>query len=66
MYLNWKHDIQGDLYGPSGHSLWEVVYHCLRAGDVDAVQNVTESHLKNIPTVAALAVVLDGLNENEK
>lgn len=54
------------MYGPNGHALWEVVYHCLRAGELQSVAKIADSHLKNLPSCAAVTVALVELEKSHK
>uniref|UniRef100_A0A1I7V779 Nuclear pore protein n=1 Tax=Loa loa TaxID=7209 RepID=A0A1I7V779_LOALO len=71
-FLNVKHlkptqrHTQDGVYGPNGHALWEVVYHCLRAGELQSVAKIADSHLKNLPSCAAATVALLQLEKNKK
>ncbi|KAL3998910.1 Nup93/Nic96 family protein [Acanthocheilonema viteae] len=71
-FLNVKHykpvqrHIQDGVYGSNGHALWEVIYHCLRAGELQSAAKIADSHLKNLPSCAAATVALLELEKNEK
>uniref|UniRef100_A0A915Q733 Nuclear pore protein n=1 Tax=Setaria digitata TaxID=48799 RepID=A0A915Q733_9BILA len=71
-FLNVKHfkpvqrHTQDGVYGPNGHALWEVVYHCLRAGELQSVAKIVDSHLKNLPSCAAASVALLELEKTKK
>uniref|UniRef100_A0A1I8EWM8 Nuclear pore protein n=3 Tax=Wuchereria bancrofti TaxID=6293 RepID=A0A1I8EWM8_WUCBA len=71
-FLNVKHlkptqrHTQDGVYGPNGHALWEIVYYCLRAGELQSVAKIADSHLKNLPSCAAVTVALLHLEKNKK
>lgn len=54
------------MYGPNGHALWEVVYYCLRAGELQSAAKIADSHLKNLPSCAAVAVALLELEKSKR
>lgn len=54
------------MYGANGHALWEVVYYCLRAGELQSIAKIANSHLKNLPSCAAATVALLQLEKNKK
>ncbi|MCP9263465.1 Nuclear pore complex protein Nup93 [Dirofilaria immitis] len=63
-FLNVKHfkptqrHTQDGVYGPNGHALWEVIYYCLRAGELQSVAKIADSHLKNLPSCVAATIAL--------
>ncbi|CAG9540043.1 unnamed protein product [Cercopithifilaria johnstoni] len=71
-FLNVKHlkptqrHTQDGVYGPNGHALWEVVYHCLRAGELQSAAKIADSHLKNLPSCAAATIALLELEKSKK
>uniref|UniRef100_A0A0R3RXD0 Nuclear pore protein n=1 Tax=Elaeophora elaphi TaxID=1147741 RepID=A0A0R3RXD0_9BILA len=71
-FLNVKHlkptqrHTQDGVYGSNGHALWEVVYHCLRAGELQSAAKIADSHLKNLPSCAAATIALLELEKSKK
>ncbi|VDK64983.1 unnamed protein product [Onchocerca ochengi] len=71
-FLNVKHfkptqrHTQDGVYGPNGHALWEVIYYCLRAGELQSVAKIADSHLKNLPSCAAATIALLELEKSKK
>ncbi|KAM3715813.1 Nuclear pore complex protein [Dirofilaria immitis] len=71
-FLNVKHfkptqrHTQDGVYGPNGHALWEVIYYCLRAGELQSVAKIADSHLKNLPSCVAATIALLELEKNKK
>ncbi|VDK28824.1 unnamed protein product [Gongylonema pulchrum] len=66
-FMHKKHYANEDgVYGINNHPVWEVVYHCLRAGELESVAQIANSHLQNLPTCAAVTVALIELENTKK
>ncbi|VDN01500.1 unnamed protein product [Thelazia callipaeda] len=65
-YKSIQRHTQDGVYGQNGHSLWEVVYYCLRAGELESVASIANSHLKNLPSCAAASIALLELEKTKK